>query len=147
VTRPALWRLTNDSRRVKNFLLQKKLFLIYGVIGVSGVTLDFGIYSSLVKANLLGYQAANALGYAGGTLWSFGLNSRFNFRVTDRIALRLACFFGVALLGWTVSAALLHLLIGGWGFNKYFSKLVTLVAVVLLQYNLNRWFSFRKIVP
>ena len=75
---------------------------------------------------------------------SFGLNARFNFRVTDRLRLRLVCFFGVALLGWAVSAACCMLLIGDIGCNKYLSKLATLVVIVVLQYNLNRRLSFRK---
>ena len=129
---------------MKNFLLQKKQFLLYCVIGASGATLDFGIYSLLVKPRLLDYQAANAAGYASGTLLSFILNARFNFRVTDKIALRLASFFGVAFLGWLASAALLQLLIGHYSFDKYISKFAALVVVVLLQYNLNRLLSFRK---
>ena len=125
-------------------MLQTKQFLLYCVIGASGVTLDFGIYSLLVKTQLLDYQAANAIGYASGTLLSFVLNARFNFRVTDRIVLRLLAFFSVAFLGWLASAGLLHLLVGRLGFDKYLSKLATLVVVVLLQYNLNRLLSFRK---
>ncbi|HEY5345949.1 MAG TPA: GtrA family protein [Verrucomicrobiae bacterium] len=131
---------------MKNFLLQKKQFLLYCVIGASGVLLDFGIYLLLVqtKAINLNYQAANAVGYASGTLLSFSLNSRFNFRVTDKIALRLASFFSIALIGWLLSAALLQLLIGHYGLGKVVSKVVTLFIVVLLQYNLNRRISFRK---
>jgi putative flippase GtrA len=129
---------------VKNFLFQNRQFLLYCLIGLSGTTLDFAIYSLLVKSSLLDYQAANAIGYASGTLLSFILNARFNFRVTDRIAQRLACFFGVALIGWTISAGLLYVLIGDWHFDKYLSKLGTLMVVMLVQYNLNRWFSFRK---
>lgn len=130
---------------MKNFLSQNRQFLLYCVIGASGATLDFGTYSLLLKTRLLDYQAANAIGYASGTLLSFILNARFNFRVTDRIVQRLVCFFGVALLGWTISAGLLHLLIGDCGFNEYLSKLATLVVVMLVQYNLNRWLSFRKL--
>jgi putative flippase GtrA len=137
-------REKNDFRRVKNFLLQKKQFLLYCVIGASGAALDFGIYSLLVKTRLLDYQAANAVAYASGTLLSFILNARFNFRVTDKIALRFSSFFGVAFLGWLASAALLQLLIGHYGFDKYISKFAALVVVVLLQYNLNRLLSFRK---
>jgi putative flippase GtrA len=132
---------------VKKLLLQKKQFLLYCVIGASGATLDFVVYSSLVKARLLDYQAANAAGYASGTLLSFVLNAKFNFRVADKIALRLASFFGVALLGWLVSAALLQVLVGRFNFDKYLSKLAALAVVVLLQYNLNRLFSFRKASP
>lgn len=130
--------------RVKNLLLQKKQFLLYCVIGFSGVGLDFCIYSLLVKTRLLDYQAANAIGYASGTLLSFILNAKFNFRVTDKLALRLASFFGVAFLGWLASAAALHLFIENFGWNKYLAKAATLVVVVVLQYNLNRLVSFRK---
>ena len=129
---------------MKKILLQKKQFLLYCVIGASGVTLDFGIYSLLVKTRLLDYQAANAVGYSSGTLLSFILNARFNFRVTDKIPLRLISFFSIAFLGWLVSAGLLHLLIGRFNFDKYLSKFATLIVVVLLQYNLNRLLSFRK---
>jgi putative flippase GtrA len=129
---------------LKNFLLQKKQFLLYCLIGGCGTLLDFSTYSLLLKFSCLGYQAANAIGYASGTTLSFGLNARFNFRVTDRIALRLACFFGVALLGWAVSAALLHLLIGHFHCDKYLAKLAALVVIMILQYNLNRRLSFRK---
>lgn len=130
---------------VKKIPLQKKQFLLYCVIGASGVILDFGIYSLLVKTRLLDYQAANAAGYSSGTLLSFCLNAGFNFRVTDRIPLRLISFFSVALLGWLISAGLLHLLIGRFDFDKYLSKLATLFVVLLLQYNLNRLLSFRKV--
>lgn len=129
---------------MKNFLLQKKQFLLYCLIGASGALLDFGIYSLLVKINLLDYQAANATGYASGTMLSFILNAKFNFRITNKIALRAASFFSVAFLGWLMSAALLELLIGNFNFDKYLSKLATLAVVVLLQYNLNRLISFRK---
>jgi putative flippase GtrA len=129
---------------VKKILLQNKQFLLYCVIGASGVTLDFGIYSLLVKTRLLDYQAANAVGYSSGTLLSFILNARYNFRVTDKILLRLISFFSIAFLGWLVSAGLLLLLIGRFGFDQYLSKFATLIVVVLLQYNLNRLLSFRK---
>jgi putative flippase GtrA len=58
--------------------------------------------------------------------------------------MRLACFFGVALLGWSVSAGLLYEFVHVFGYNKYLSKAATLVVVVILQYNLNRLLSFRK---
>lgn len=129
---------------MKDFLLQKRQFLLYCLIGFSGVGLDFCIYSLLIKTRLLDYQAANAVGYASGTLLSFVLNARFNFRVSDRISLRMLSFFGVAFLGWLASAATLGVLIGHLGWNKYLAKAATLFVVVVLQYNLNRLVSFRK---
>ena len=97
---------------VKALLLQKRQFLLYCAIGAAGSSLDFGIFWLIVHSGSRHYQIANATGYASGTLLSFILNARFNFRVSDQIALRLARFFGVGFLGWLVSAGLLHLLIG-----------------------------------
>jgi len=129
---------------MKKLLLQKRQFLLYCVIGSVGSTLDFSIYSQLVHSGLARFQVANAIGYASGTLLSFTLNAWLNFRITDRIAARLARFLGVGMLGWLVSAGLLQLLIGSWGLNKYVAKLAALGVIVLLQYNLNRLVSFRK---
>lgn len=129
---------------MKHFLLQNKQFLLYCVIGASGVLLDFTAYSLLIKTQTLDYQAANAIGYTSGTLLSFILNAKFNFRVTDKIARRLLSFFSIAFLGWLASALLLQWLIGRLGYDKFFSKFAALVFVVLLQYNLNRRVSFRK---
>lgn len=129
---------------MKNLFFQNRQFLLYCVISLSGTTLFFGIYSLLLKTRLLDYQAANTIAYASGTLLTFILNARFNFRVTDRIARRLACFLGAALAGWSISTVVLYLLISDGGFNKYLSGLAALFAAMLVQYNLNRWFAFRK---
>jgi len=129
---------------VKNFLLQKRQFLLYCVIGFSGVGLDFAIFSLLIKTNAADLRVANAIGYASGTLLSFVLNAKFNFRTTDRILLRMLSFFGVAALGLFVSDCVLRLLVNHWHQDKYLAKMATLVVVVALQYNLNRLLSFRK---
>ena len=128
-------------------IFRNRQFILYCVIGASGVTLDFLVYSLLVKTAALEYQAANAAGYTSGTLLSFFLNARFNFKTRDRVALRLFSFCMVALLGWAASAGTLYVLVARLGLDKYLSKLATLAVVVALQYNLNRLISFRKSPP
>jgi putative flippase GtrA len=120
-------------------------FLLYCLIGASGATLDFLVYSAVVKWGGGHYQIANAIGYASGTALSFILNSRFNFKTSDWVLLRLVSFFGVATLGWAASASLLQIMVGSFGWNKYLAKLMTIFVTVLLQYNLNRLLSFRKL--
>jgi putative flippase GtrA len=117
--------------------------VIYCFIGSTGATLDFLIYSALVKWGGVHPQVANAVGYASGTSLSFVLNALFNFKTLDWLPLRLLCFFGVAFLGWAASAGVLYVTIEGMGWNKYLAKLATMVVAVLLQYNLNRLISFR----
>lgn len=132
---------------MRETFLRNRQFILYCVIGVSGVTLDFLVYSLLLKTGTLQYQAANALGYTSGTLLSFFLNARFNFKVQDRLAARLLSFCLVAFLGWAASAGTLYLLVNRAGLGKYVSKLAALAIVVALQYNLNRLISFRKSLP
>ena len=129
---------------MKQIFSRNRQLILYCIIGASGVTLDFLVYSLLLKAAVLDYQAANAVGYSSGTLLSFFLNAHFNFKTRDWVALRLFSFCTVALLGWAASAGTLFLLVARLGLDKYLSKLASLVVVVILQYNLNRLISFRK---
>ena len=54
--------------------------------------LDLVIFYSLVEFGLA-YQIANFIGYASGTLLSFGLQRKFTFRIKDRTIFRLILFF------------------------------------------------------
>jgi putative flippase GtrA len=128
---------------LSGFLLRNRRFVLYCIIGASGATLDFGIYSALVKFGAY-YQVANAVGYASGTLLSFGLNALFNFKTHDRLPLRFLSFCSVAFVGWLSSAGILYVTVGRLGLGKYVAKLITMGVAVLLQYNLNRLVSFRK---
>ena len=131
---------------MKLLFASNRRFIHYCVIGATGVTLDFSIYSLLLKSQWFNchYQAANAIGYASGTLLSFFLNAHFNFKTRDWLALRLASFCAVAALGYAASAGSLQILIAELDWDKRLSKLATLVLVLALQYNLNRAISFRK---
>ncbi len=129
---------------MKSRLLQHRQFLFYCVIGGSGTALTCVLYALLVQTVGLGVQAANAVGYAAGTLLSFVLNARFNFLVADRIARRLSAFFTVAFFGWLASAGLLYLFVGLWKWNAIYAYVIVIFVVVLLQYNLNRLVSFNK---
>jgi putative flippase GtrA len=127
-----------------SLLKTRRQFVLYCLIGTSGVTFDFLIYSLLINELRLNYQIANVAGYFSGTVLSFVLNARFNFKIRDWLAARFISFCGVAFLGWAVSAVILFTLVGEWQWNKYFAKLLTIAVIVLLQYNLNRLVSFKK---
>jgi putative flippase GtrA len=129
---------------VKQIFSRNQRFLLYCLIGATGASFDFLVYFGLLKSFALPIQIANAAGYLCGTILSFILNARFNFKTRDFVALRFVSFCGVGFIGWAASAAFLYLLVNRFGFDKYMSKLMTIVVVVLVQYNLNRLLSFRK---
>jgi putative flippase GtrA len=129
---------------LKAILSGKKQFVLYCLIGGCGTAVTCVCYALLVQVFHLHYQLANAIGYGAGTILSFALNARYNFRTYDKPFLRLACFLFVALLGWAAAAGLLGLLVGHYHFNALFAYAIVIIIVLLLQYNLNRLSSFRK---
>jgi putative flippase GtrA len=143
--------LDDSLDRMKSLLLSllrtRRQFVVYCVIGVTGVTLDYCSFYALVNWIGVYYLAANAVSTSIGILNNFFLNSYFNFKVQDRWIGRLVSFYAIGMLGLGVSSVLLFVMVSRMGMNPNYSKLGTLIVVVLLQYNLNRVISFRKAKP
>lgn len=117
-------------------------FVLYAVCGGTGVLVDLSLYTLLVWLQV-NYQAANAVGYAAGTLVSFALNRHFTFQAYDKTLQRLGLFFAAALVGYLASSALLWFLVGMLGWAPLPAKLATLSFVLVLQFSLNRAITFK----
>ncbi|MDL5366161.1 GtrA family protein [Xanthomonas sp. NCPPB 2654] len=117
-------------------------FVLYAVCGGTGVLVDLSLYTLLVWLDF-NYQAANAAGYAAGTLVSFALNRHFTFQAYDKTLQRLGLFFAAALVGYLASSALLWLLVGVLGWAPLPAKVATLFFVLILQFSLNRAITFK----
>ncbi|WP_295917693.1 GtrA family protein [uncultured Xanthomonas sp.] len=117
-------------------------FVLYAVCGGTGVMVDLSLYTLLVWLHV-NYQAANAIGYAAGTLVSFVLNRHFTFQAYDRTLQRLSLFFAAALVGYLASSALLWLLVGVLDWAPLPAKFATLFFVLILQFSLNRAITFK----
>lgn len=121
-------------------------FLLYCLCGGAGVLCDFLLYYWVFTLGV-SYQIANVAGYITGTCISFLLNRIITFDVRDRIVRRLALFLCVAGVGFLVSAMLLWFLVSVLAVDARYAKLLTLPIVVVLQYSLNRWITFRQNQP
>jgi len=115
--------------------------VLYTICGGSGVALDFGIFSTLVFLGVY-YQAANAVGYASGTVLSFILNRRYTFDVRDAPWRRFAMFVGVACFGYGLSSAALWLLVSSIQLPPIPAKVITLALVLVVQFSLNSIVTF-----
>ena len=115
---------------------------LYATCGGFGVSVDLTCYSLLVFSGM-GYQLANAIGYAAGTLVSFFLNRHFTFRTYDRTVRRLALFFGAAGIGYLISSAMLWVFVGLMDIHPIPAKVMTLAVVVAVQFLINRAITFR----
>lgn len=124
-------------------ILDRGSFWLYALIGLSGVLLDYGAF--LVLFNIAGVheQIANALSTTLGITNNFTLNTLFNFRKRDRLAVRFARFYLVGLAGIGLTFLLLHAFSGRLGVDPNLVKAGSLPLVLVLQYTLNKKWSFR----
>lgn len=116
--------------------------IVYGVIGLSGATLDFLGYLFLYKSLGVPPPIASFLSVTLGITNNFILNSRFNFKVSDNLLKRFMSFYTIGLFGAILSAVL----IAGLQYldvNPTLAKVLTIPPIVLSQYFLNKKISFK----
>ena len=124
----------------KNLLYQ---MIRYGIIGAFCALLDFGLFTLLFREFGIEKYIANAISIHAGIASSFLLNRKLNFKQLDRPLLRSFIFYGVALLGLSLSQLILY--IGGViQFPVIPSKLISIPIIALLQFVLNRNVTFRE---
>lgn len=116
--------------------------VLYAVIGLSGVTLDYLLFLLLFNVVGLHAQLANAVSTTVGIVNNFTLNALLNFRKRDQLLLRFARFYSVGLAGIAVTFVLLQVLSGFAGIDPNIVKAASLPIVLLCQYTLNRKWSF-----
>ncbi|GAA3364132.1 GtrA family protein [Saccharopolyspora gregorii] len=119
-----------------------RALVLYGIIGVSGVTLDYLVFLLLFNTCGLHEQLANAISTSVGIANNFALNAWLNFRTRDRLLVRFARFYSVGLAGMAVTFLLLHLGSGLLGVTPNLVKAAAIPLVVLLQYLINKRWSF-----
>ena len=127
-----------------SLLKSKKQFILYCLIGISGVMLDFFSFVILVNQFSVNYLIANVVSTSLGITNNFLLNTFFNFKTRDRLFFRFVSFYCVGLLGMLISAVILYIGVSKLQFSPNATKAFTVFVIVLLQYNLNRWVSFKK---
>ncbi len=133
-------------QKILNKLPYKKIlnrqFILYTIIGLSGVLLDFIIYAFLTQVFHINPIVANTISISAGIINNFILNLKFNFKVTDKLLKRFSIFYLVGFFGIMLSAALLAFLHYIVGINELLAKLITLPVILLAQYTLNKNLSF-----
>jgi putative flippase GtrA len=72
----------------------------------------------------------------------FALNTRYNFRVLDRMAYRFMVYAAVTAAGYLFSTVMLLLFVRQLHMLPIVGKLLTLPLVFVFQYTLNKRFTF-----
>ena len=118
--------------------------ILYGLIGSLSSGLDFAVYTFLVSVLSWNYLLSNCISVIVGIVTSFTLNRTYNFKVTNKTAQRFSIFIIVGISGMLLSNIILYCCVDLMQLNKVLSKLLSIIPVVLLQFLINKYITFKK---
>lgn len=129
-----------SSRKAMTHLVGKGSIGRYGLIGLSGVAADFGVFWLLVEVGLIPLLAT-VVGAFVGMVNNYGWNSLANFEVpvTAKRGLR---FVSVGTVGLIAAAWLLHFFMSA-GLSAIHAKLSSIPVIVIAQYLAHRYWTFQ----
>ncbi|MBK7938403.1 MAG: GtrA family protein [Lewinellaceae bacterium] len=118
-------------------------FLKFGIVGASGVGVDFGI-TWLCKEKLrFNKYVANSTGFLCAVLSNYILNRVWTFHSQDpSIATQFSKFLLASLIGLAINNSIIYLLNERYKVNFYTSKLVATAVVTLWNFWANYTFTF-----
>ncbi|MBQ7191819.1 MAG: GtrA family protein [Paludibacteraceae bacterium] len=130
---------------IKALYYRFRHLILYGIIGGLCSGLDFVVYSLLCHYEVIPYLWANVISIHIGIFTSFALNRSVNFKVKDKTSRRFLTFYIVGLTGLGISTLLLWIMVDTAHWNEILCKLITIIAVALVQFILNKYITFKTI--
>lgn len=136
--------MQNNRATLANIYQKHKNLLMYGIIGLTGASLDLIVFSVLTGYCKVYYQYANIISVSIGICNNFVLNTFFNFKVFDKLCIRFLKFYSIGIFGLVLNSLLLYSFVELLHVSKLVSKLFVTFAVPVVQYVLNKKFTFQK---
>ena len=119
-------------------------FIKFGIVGASGVGVDFGI-TWLCKEQLrLNKYVANSTGFLCAVVSNYLLNRVWTFHSEDpAVAMQFSKFLLASLIGLGINNGIIYLLNERFGVKFYASKLIATGVVTLWNFWANYTFTFQ----
>lgn len=132
----------NAPDRIKRLVASNRQFVTYTAIGACGVLLDLLVFFALFNWVGVHEIVATAISTTLAITNSFVLNARYNFKRHDQLLRRFFRFYLVGLGGLGLTALMLLVLCTGMDFDPNVVKVLSLPFVLVLQFTLNKRWSF-----
>jgi putative flippase GtrA len=129
------------SDRLQPDFIEK--FLKFGVVGFSGIFVDFGVtYVFKEKLNVHKY-VANSLGFIMATISNYLLNRYWTFNTGQSAQFsQFGKFFGIAIIGLVLNNLLIYLFNDKLKIHFYVSKAFAIVIVSVWNFLGNYLYTF-----
>jgi len=127
-----------------SFLKKRQSFIMYITIGVVGLVWEMLLFTVLFGSAHVPYAIANVFAMWVAITHNFLLNAFLNFKKTDRIWSRYITFLSVGAVGIIVSDTILVVAHEMFNLPILYIKLATIPVIAIVQYMVNKKFSFKK---
>jgi len=118
-------------------------FVKFGVVGFTGVFVDFGFTYICKEWLKIQKYLANAVGFTIAASSNYYLNRIWTFRSHNpEIAIEYSRFFFISLIGLLISTLVIYLLVTKAKMNFYIAKLVAIVFVTFWNFFINLNYTF-----
>ena len=129
-----------DSLFTKTMLLK---FLKFGVVGFSGVFVDFGITYLFREKVKIQQFIANAIGFCTAATTNYIFNRIWTFQSQNpQVMAEFGEFFFFSLIGLGINTLILWFLVSKIKWNFYFSKLFAIGVVTIWNFVVNSIYTF-----
>lgn len=125
-----------------------KIFILklikFGVVGFSGVFIDFGITWILKEKFKVNKYVANSTGFILAASSNYFWNRVWTFNSTNQhIATEYASFFSISVIGLLLNNFIIYLLTEKFKLNFYVSKLIAIFFVTIWNFGMNYIYTFK----
>jgi putative flippase GtrA len=126
-------------------MIMKELFrfIRFGIVGVMNTLITIVSFWILSKIGV-GYITANIISYLIGVVNSYFFNSRWVFKVDSKKSSRGVRFLIINLIVLVINTGLLILFVDKVGLNKYVAQILVIGICMVLNYFLNRKWTFSE---
>lgn len=133
-----------NTKLVVDGLLIK--FLKFGMVGFSGLFVDFGLtYLFKEKFHTQKY-VANAIGFMSAATSNYMLNRVWTFQSENpNVAFEYTEFILISLIGLFINTIILWMLVSKWRINFYLSKVFAIAVVTIWNFLANLMITFAPV--
>lgn len=116
----------------------------YGLIGVLGLVVDFGIFSILTIFLHWNPEVANFISSTCGLINNFFWNSYANFKVHNRLIRRFIEYYLIGQITTLFTTGCLFVFVNQLHQNQMIVKIVATLVATLIQFIVNKLITFKK---
>ena len=129
-----------------NVLITRELFfkfLKFGIVGASGVIVDFGFTYLCKEIFKIQKYVANAIGFTIAASSNYFFNRVWTFHSQNpEIGIEYSKFLFISLIGLGINTLILWTLVSKFNKNFYISKLFAIAIVTVWNFFVNLMFTF-----